>query len=181
MTIIDRVNGMNKVGVAYILWLGGLFGVAGLHRLYNGEKVTGVLWLGTFGLFGFGQLLDLILIPKMVEVHNARLAEKYNPLLESNPTALKIEQVIKPTRFTSAKSPKLFDSAPSITQQEATIALLKAADSNDGKLSVTQGVMATGLSFQQVEALLTGMLKSGYVELVNEPETGIVLYEFKEL
>lgn len=171
---------MNKVGVAYILWLGGLFGVSGLHRLYNGEKATGLLWLGTFGLFGFGQLLDLILIPKMVEVHNARLAEKYQPLLDSNPIALKIEQVtFKPAKFTGVKSPKLFDSM--LTQQQATISLLKAAESNGGKLSVTQGVMATGLSFQQVEILLTGMLKSGYVELTNDPETGIVLYEFKEL
>ncbi|MGG6265957.1 TM2 domain-containing protein [Leptolyngbya sp. AN03gr2] len=180
MTIIDRVNGMNKVGVAYILWLGGLFGVSGLHRLYNGEKMTGVLWLGTFGLFGFGQLLDLILIPRMVEVHNARLAEKY--ILDSNPTVLKIEQVtLKPTKFLGARSPTLFEVVPSVIQQKATIALLKAADSNGGKLSVTQGVMATGLSFQQVEALLTEMLKSGYVELANDPETGIVLYEFREL
>ncbi|MBE9009773.1 NINE protein [Pseudanabaenaceae cyanobacterium LEGE 13415] len=169
---------MNKVGVAYMLWLGGLFGVSGLHRLYNGEKVTGVLWLGTFGLFGFGQLLDLILIPKMVEVHNARLAEKYNPLLENNPVALKIEQV-KSTKFVGVKSPKLFDST--LTQQQATITLLKAAETNGGNLSVTQGVMATGLSFQQVEALLNEMLKSGYVEISNHPETGIVLYEFKEL
>lgn len=180
MTIIDRVKGMNKVGVAYILWLGGLFGVSGLHRLYNGEKVSGVLWLGTFGLFGFGQLLDLILIPKMVEVHNARLAEKY--MLDRNPTALKIEQVaLKSTKFFGAKSPNLFEVVSSGIQQKATIALLKAADSHGGKLSVTQGVMATGLSFQQVEALLTEMLKSGYVELVNDPETGIVLYEFREL
>lgn len=169
---------MNKVSVAYILWLGGLFGLSGLHRLYNGEKATGVLWLGTFGLFGFGQLLDLMLIPKMVEVYNARLAEKYQPLLKNHPVALTIGQV-KPTKFIGAKSPKLFDST--LSQQKATIALLKAAESNGGKLSVTQGVMATGLSFQQVEVMLTEMLKSGYVELMNDPETGIVLYEFKEL
>lgn len=173
---------MNKVGVAYVLWLGGLVGMSGLHRLYNGEKVTGLVWLGTFGFFGFGQLLDLILIPKMVQVHNARLSEKYKPLLESNPIPLKIEQVtLKPAKFIGVKSPKLFDFAPSMTQQQATIALLKAAESNDGKLSVTQGVMATGLSFQQVEALLSNMLKSSYVEIGNDPETGIVLYEFKEL
>ncbi|HTL88365.1 MAG TPA: NINE protein [Leptolyngbya sp.] len=58
---------MNKVGTAYILWLGGLVGLSGLHRLYNGETKTGLLWLGTFGLFGFGQLLDLILIPKWLK------------------------------------------------------------------------------------------------------------------
>ncbi|MBD1823401.1 TM2 domain-containing protein [Cyanobacteria bacterium FACHB-DQ100] len=173
---------MNKVGVAYVLWLGGLFGLSGLHRLYNGEKKTGLLWLGTFGLFGFGQLLDLILIPKMVQVHNERLSEKYKPLLEQNPMTLTIGQItLRPSKFTGVKSPKLIDSTPPISQQQATIALLKAAEARGGKLSVTQGVMATGLSFKQVEALLIEMLKSGYVEIGNDAETGTVLYEFREL
>ncbi|MEP0916740.1 TM2 domain-containing protein [Leptolyngbya sp. DQ-M1] len=173
---------MNKVGVAYVLWLGGLFGLSGLHRLYNGEKKTGLLWLGTFGLFGFGQLLDLILIPKMVQVHNERLSEKYKPLLEQNPMTLTTGQItLRPSTFTGVKSPKLIDSTPPISQQQATIALLKAAEARGGKLSVTQGVMATGLSFQQVEALLIEMLKSGYVEIGNDAETGTVLYEFREL
>lgn len=173
---------MNKVGVAYVLWLGGLFGLSGLHRLYNGEKKTGLLWLGTFGLFGFGQLLDLILIPKMVQVHNERLSEKYKPLLEQKPIALTIEQVtLRPSKFIGVKSPKLIDSTPPISHQQATISLLKAAEARGGRLSVTQGVMATGLSFKQVETLLIEMLKSGYVEIGNDPETGIVLYEFREL
>ncbi|MBD2083292.1 TM2 domain-containing protein [Leptolyngbya sp. FACHB-17] len=181
---------MNKVGVAYVLWLGGLFGLSGLHRLYNGEKKTGLLWLGTFGLFGFGQLLDLILIPKMVQVHNERLSEKYKPLLEQNPgtypcakgNALTVGQItLRPSKFTGVKSPKLIDSTPPISQQQATIALLKAAEARGGTLSVTQGVMATGLGFKQVETLLSEMLKSGYVEIGNDPETGTVLYEFREL
>lgn len=173
---------MNKVGTAYVLWLGGLVGLSGLHRLYNGETKTGFLWLGTFGLFGFGQLLDLILIPKMVEVHNARLSEQYRPLLEQNPIALRIEQVkLRPSKFAGARSPKLLEPDRPISQQQATIELLKTAEANSGKISVTQGVKATGLSFQQVEALLKEMLKSGYVEIGNDPETGIVLYEFKEL
>ncbi len=173
---------MNKVGTAYVLWLGGLVGLSGLHRLYNGQTATGFLWLGTFGLFGFGQLFDLLLIPKMVEVHNARLGEQYRPLIEQNPIALKIEQItLQSSKFAAMRSPKLFDSMESMSRQQATIELLKAAESRGGKLSVTQGVMATGLSFQQVETLLKEMLTSGYLEVGNDPETGIVLYEFKEL
>ncbi|MCU0551062.1 MAG: TM2 domain-containing protein [Leptolyngbya sp. Prado105] len=173
---------MNKVGKSYVLWLGGLVGLAGLHRLYNGQILTGFLWLGTFGLFGFGQLFDLILIPDMVEAHNLRLGESYKLLLDQNPIALKIEQIrVQSSRFAGTRSPKLIDHRPIISQQQATIDLLKAAETRNGKLSVTQGVMATGLSFQQVETLLSQMLKSGYVELSNDPETGIVLYEFREL
>lgn len=59
------------VGMAYILWLAGLVGIAGLHRFYAGRWISGVVWLLTAGLCGVGQLLDLIFIPRMVEDHNA--------------------------------------------------------------------------------------------------------------
>jgi hypothetical protein len=154
---------MNKVGTAYVLWLGGLLGLAGLHRLYNGEIRTGILWLLTFGLFGVGQLADLVLIPQMVETHNARLSAKLNGSRSINEVA-QVESSIAP-----------------LTRNEAVIHLLHAAEARGGKLSVTQGVMATGLSFTEVEMLLKEMLKTGYVDIGNDPETGIVMYEFHEL
>lgn len=36
--------------------------VAGLHRLYVGKVKSGLLWLFTFGLLGFGQLYDMVMI-----------------------------------------------------------------------------------------------------------------------
>ena len=94
---------MNKVSTAYVLWLGGLVGLAGLHRLHNGKIWTGLLWLASggvfgalsmygfsenslvyllwllsFGFFGLGQLVDLALIPKMVESHNVRISGRLN-------------------------------------------------------------------------------------------------------
>jgi TM2 domain-containing membrane protein YozV len=56
--------------VAYLLWLLGGFGILGLQRFYLGRWVTGLVWLFTFGLFGVGAILDLILIPGMVQVEN---------------------------------------------------------------------------------------------------------------
>jgi TM2 domain-containing membrane protein YozV len=48
-------------------------GVCGVHRLYNRKPLSGILWLCTFGLFGIGQLIDLFLIPGMVEQTNQDL------------------------------------------------------------------------------------------------------------
>lgn len=55
---------------AYLLWLPCLFGVAGLHRLYAGRWISGLLWLFTFGLCGFGQVIDLVFIPRMIADYN---------------------------------------------------------------------------------------------------------------
>jgi len=49
----------------WALLLSGIFffvGVGGLQRFYVGKIGTGILWLVTFGCFGIGQLIDVIMI-----------------------------------------------------------------------------------------------------------------------
>jgi hypothetical protein len=48
-------------------------GFCGIHRIYNRKPLTGFLWLFTLGLCGIGQLIDLLLIPGMVEGVNREL------------------------------------------------------------------------------------------------------------
>ena len=60
-------------------------------------------------------------------------------------------------------------------------ALLRAALTHRGALSVTQGVLETGRSFPEIERVLHEMVASGYVFLRNNPDTGVVEYVFKEL
>ena len=164
-------TGMNKVGTAYILWLGCLLQVHGLHRLYNGKILTGLLWMFSFGLFGFGQVIDLLLIPNMVDEHNSKLRARQGLLPDgtlSNQTVIQRVIATSPTPLPPEPNPLLMK-------------LLRAAEARGGKLSVTQGVMETGASFAQVEAALIHMVKVGYVDITNDPETGVVMYEFKEL
>ncbi|MBE9015302.1 hypothetical protein C7Y66_26255 [Chroococcidiopsis sp. CCALA 051] len=157
---------MNKTSSSYILWLGCLLQVYGLHRFYNGKIATGLLWLFTFGLFGVGQLIDLFLIPDMVDDYNAKLRAK----MGLSAAGVPLSDPVVATQ-TIQVNPK----------EQLMVKLLKAAAAHGGKLSVTQGVMDTGASFAQVEATLKEMVKSGYVGVDNHPATGVVVYKFLEL
>lgn len=48
--------------IGYLLWIFGFFGA---HRFYYGRRVTGIIWMLTFGLFLIGWIVDLFLIPKL--------------------------------------------------------------------------------------------------------------------
>lgn len=141
-----------KEGIAYGLWAGWLFGFGGLHRLYLGKYGTGFLWLFTWGFFGIGQIYDLITMRRQVEEAN---------LLEEA-RALRAVRRGQPQR-----SPQQI--------------LLDAAMREGGKLTVTQAAMITGYSFQEAEQYLREMVMSGYVDVGNEPESGVVVYYFPEL
>lgn len=157
---------MNDLNTSYIFWLGWFFGLGGLHRLHNKKRFSGFLWLCTWGLFGVGQLLDLMLIPAMVDEHNQEVRKRLGlsqagvPL---TPMAVATTMYQPPTR------------------DHLMVKLVNAAHSRGGQLSVTQGVLDTGASFAEVEATLKDMVKSGYVTVDNHPLSGVVLYDFIEL
>lgn len=62
-----------SLALSYGLWCLSLVGICGIHRVYNRKPLTGLIWLFTFGLCGIGQLVDLLLIPGMVEGVNRQL------------------------------------------------------------------------------------------------------------
>ncbi len=47
---------------ALLLSAGSLFGICGLQRFYVGKIVTGIIWFLTAGIFGVGQLIDVVMI-----------------------------------------------------------------------------------------------------------------------
>jgi TM2 domain-containing membrane protein YozV len=73
---MDHEDSMYSNGVAYLLWLGCFIGFFGIHRFYAGKPVTGIIWLLTAGLLGVGQLIDLFLIPGMVDQANRRVGQQ---------------------------------------------------------------------------------------------------------
>ncbi|MEM8605443.1 MAG: DUF6232 family protein [Cyanobacteria bacterium P01_H01_bin.121] len=66
-------------------------------------------------------------------------------------------------------------------QENLRVQLLSAAQAQGGQLSVTQGVIATGKSFNVVQMALEEMRRSGFVTMDNDQATGVVVYCFPEL
>ena len=62
-----------NLAFGYVLWALGLVGVCGVHRFYNRKPLSGTLWLLTFGLCFVGQLVDLWLMPELVDQANLPL------------------------------------------------------------------------------------------------------------
>lgn len=167
---------MYKTSVGYALWCLFFVGLGGVHRIYLGKYGTGILWLLTAGLFGIGQFIDLFRMSQLVRDSNVRDGYLPHPRyahMLPDPSA-------GPAIGNGKKVPA--DREASEGGRDAVMReLLAAAEEHGGAISVTQGVAATGLSFGEVEEVLTDMLASGYVDVDNHPETGVVVYRFTEL
>ena len=143
-------------GVAYILWAFGLMGFCGIHRFYSGKITSGLIYFFTLGFFGFGQFIDLFLIPGMTKERNLRLM--YEAAVESrnnSPQVTLVQNEIDPM-----------------------LVLLKAAAANNNVLSVGQAMLATELPIEEVEDLLKKSLKQGLAHIDNDETTGAVRYYF---
>ena len=155
-----------KQGISYGLWCTCLFGLCGTHRIYLGKYGTGILYLLTFGLFGFGQFIDLIRMRQLVAEANIRDGYALHPRAAHH--LLMQEQ-----------SPR---GGPRLNKAEKPLRLrlLEAAMVRGGAISVTEGVAATGAGFEEVEETLRGLVNGGYVDVDNAPGSGVVIYRFTE-
>lgn len=156
----------NRLMMSYLFWFAGFLGVSGLHRMYNGKVVTGLIWFFTLGLFGVGQFIDILFVPGMAKEHQLKqLRARYGSAVDDllTPPTVAAQTIQEPSR------------------EEKMVKLLKAAQKYGGQISVTQAVMETSMGFEAVEALLKEMVKAGYASVDNHPKTGTVVYQFDEL
>lgn len=68
---------MKSKPLAFLLWCLCLGGICGVHRMYLGRWVSGIVWFLTFGLLFFGQLLDLLFLSGKVDVANALIVGRH--------------------------------------------------------------------------------------------------------
>ena len=55
----QRISDKSRLVAALLCFF---LGYLGIHRFYAGKIGTGIIWLLTGGLFGFGALIDFIVI-----------------------------------------------------------------------------------------------------------------------
>tara|TARA_B100001142_G_C14267419_1_gene629502 strand:- start:613 stop:1140 length:528 start_codon:yes stop_codon:yes gene_type:complete len=55
------------VSTGYLLWCCCFLFICGVHRFYYNKPISGIIYVLTFGLFGFGQLYDLLVMPELAK------------------------------------------------------------------------------------------------------------------
>ncbi len=159
---------MRKTGVAYLLWFTCFLGLAGVHRLYSGKYLSGIVWLFTLGFLGIGQLIDLTLIPGMVEEQNLKYKMLHG---SSNDVAVTPEIVIEIAN----------DAAPTFREPRARIersdiqTIFQLAKDNNGKVSLVDCVIATGKQASELRKALENLCLAGLLEIDHHPDTGSII------
>ena len=154
---------MYDVGLAYFFWVIGGLGVLGFHRFYLGKVGTGLLWLFTGGLGGFGAFIDLFRIPSLV--HEANLRIRYEQvLLQDRPQTANRVSYAENRR--NKKEPL-----------EKTI--LKTAKSNRGVATPGEVALQADIPVDEAQKALEKLAAGGFCEMLIR-DTGVIVYYFAE-
>jgi hypothetical protein len=150
-----------ETGTAYLLWCASLLGVCGLQRFYMGQSLVGTLYLLSFGFCGVAQLIDLFLIPGLVERSNQADAA-VRPL-----AAAPVQPVVTATPDPSEPAPSL----PRLTLEQQ---ILKRCEHEPASLA--HFILATGEPSEKIRKLVEDMAAQGLLQQTIS-ESGSVLYQ----
>ena len=161
---------MYSTRTAYILWLASFFGVAGLHRLYMGKVGSGVLYLLTWGLFGFGTVYDGITMPD--QIREVRLKARMRRALDDRLDELD-ELGYDPSR---RRGQSAQSSAGSESPEHV---ILRVAKANHGIASPAQVALEGKLSTDDAREQLDKLVDKGIGE-VRVRKSGSIAYVFPD-
>ncbi|GAB4194888.1 MAG: hypothetical protein Fur006_40890 [Coleofasciculaceae cyanobacterium] len=125
----------------------------------------------TLGFFGIGQLIDLILIPDMIEEKNFK--DKLTHSNYQNNVAITPEVVIDiaDESFLSFKEPRIN------VKQSDIDTILQLAQENHGNVSLVDCVIATGKPASELRKSLEYLCLEGWLEVDNHQNTGLFVYK----
>ncbi|MDR2211419.1 MAG: TM2 domain-containing protein [Spirochaetaceae bacterium] len=158
---------MYSTFLAYFLWFCSFFGIAGFHRFYLGKIGTGLLWLCTGGLFGFGAIYDFFTLGRQVKEANYRAALSQPGY--SRRTA--------PQGWRDAEDTD-FRVIPAKKENPERI-VLRTAKNNRGIITPGDLALEADIPMEEAKKLLDGMVAQGFAEL-RVRQTGTVVYVIPE-
>ena len=174
---------MRNTGTAYLLLAVSLFGPHGLHRFYLGKPVSGLIYMMTLGLLGFGTLYDLITMQDLVDEANGRMLPEgeghhTHPMLPASAAYGQPANPYMPARH--AYTPQAQPASAPAPKASLETRLLQAARNHRGRMTVMQAAAELGVRSAEVEAKLDEMCHTGHAN-VEVSEDGVLYYDFPEL
>jgi hypothetical protein len=154
--------------------------VPGLGQVYNGRLAKGVLvfltaWLVLPWIFG---VVD-------AAAEASRRARRYRAaryaLGGGAPAGLPAWNGAAAVAAAAAPRPVAVGNGRKVGGDALKQELLQAAARKGGEISVTEGVLETGATFDDVQKALDALLYKGVVDVDNRPGSGVVVYRFHEL
>ncbi len=174
---------MKNLGVTYLLAiLNFISPFAGLHRFYLGRPISGILYFLTWGFFGLGTLIDLFLIPSMVEEENRKSLPPgdvhlhfHGRLPDGRPAPIPQAppRRVAPQRALPAPPAPKPPSKPMDIEQH----ILQIAKEDGGSVTVAMIALQTDLSLKEAKNKLERLRKEGFCN-VDLSEEGAKLYVF---
>ena len=156
---------MFSLGIAYLLWALGGFGILGLHRFYLRKPGTGILWFLTGGMFWIGAVVDLFRLPTLVDEANV-LARHRAGLDAPDPRATVV--------LGAQPEPE----APESLEQ----VILRVAKESNGLVSPGAVATSGNWTLDEAKSSLDSMVDKGYAELrptkSGAPRLAYVIPEF---
>ena len=158
---------MYSVGLAYFLWLISGCGWLGFHRFYLGKVGTGLLWMFTAGLIGFGSLYDLVTLPNQVRERNILRAIREGQI-HGNVSDQSWRKVNDgEARFVNSK-------------ESVERVILKLAKANKGIITASELALSANISVEEAKRDLDAMVSKGFAEL-RVRSSGSLVYTIPDL
>lgn len=163
---------MKSSGISFLLWCAWIFGFGGIHRIYLGKYVSGILYLLTWGGFGIGQIVDLFLIPGMVERENMKWQLQHGATVNISLEGAVPRGNASGRQVLPKKAPPALDAKK---LQETQI--LQLARRFRGRLTPVELASNTDLSLEEADKALEDFVRKGYAEM-EVTDAGSIVYEF---
>lgn len=152
---------------AYTFWLPSLIGIAGLHRFYLGRPLSGLLYLMTGGLLGFGTLYDLLAMPQLVR--RVRLERRLDQILEGERRLSVPQPTMRPRRSGPRRS----------RPRDVERAILEYAAGHHGIVTPSPVALDASVSAEKAREHLDRLVAQGFAE-AHVTGNGLIVYVFAE-